>query len=239
MNGRPPYNEDELQAFVDGRLTGEARRRLLGALATDPSLAEEVQDYRMVNDALRHTFGEAEPPPRRLADLQRSRARRRVAAAAALFLPAGFLAGWLAQSLHTGPATEGPLAGGITLPAQARVHLNTVFHIDVGDRALMGDMLDRAEAVLTAYAGQDVQVEVVANASGLDLLRADTSVFANRVRRMMDEYENLAFVACANSIKRLREQGVDVPLIDRTHTRETAIDHVIERLQQGWTYIKI
>jgi intracellular sulfur oxidation DsrE/DsrF family protein len=56
---------------------------------------------------------------------------------------------------------------------------------------------------------------------------------------MMDRYDNLSFVACANSIKRLREQGVDVLLIDRTHTRETAIDHFIERLQQGWTYIKI
>ena len=43
----------------------------------------------------------------------------------------------------------------------------------------------------------------------------------------------------ANTIKRLKEQGVDVLLIDRTHARETAIDHVVERLRDGWTYIKI
>jgi hypothetical protein len=46
-------------------------------------------------------------------------------------------------------------------------------------------------------------------------------------------------VACANTIKRLQEKGVDVPLIDRTHARETAIDHVVARLRNGWTYIKI
>ncbi len=56
---------------------------------------------------------------------------------------------------------------------------------------------------------------------------------------MMDKYDNLTFVACANTIKRLKEQGVDVLLIDRTHASETAIDHVVERLQAGWTYIKI
>jgi len=56
---------------------------------------------------------------------------------------------------------------------------------------------------------------------------------------MMDKYDNLTFVACANTIERLRARGVDVHLIDRTHARSTAIDHVISRLREGWTYIKI
>jgi intracellular sulfur oxidation DsrE/DsrF family protein len=239
MNGRPPYTEDEVQGFADRRLTGEAARRMLGALEADPSLADRVQDCRMVNDVLRHAFGEVEPPPRRRTRGRRTGSPRRAAAAAALFLPAGFLAGWLMHSLHADRPAANLLAGGVTLPAQGREHLSTVFHIDVSDRALVSQMLDRAEAVLTAYAGQDMQVEVVANASGLDLLRADNPAFAARVRRMMDEYDNLAFVACANSIRRLREQGVDVRLVERTHTRATAIDHVVERLRQGWTYIKI
>ena len=71
-------------------------------------------------------------------------------------------------------------------------------------------------------------------------LRFDGSrIDPDRVRKMMDKYDNLTFVACANTIRRLREQGVDVLLIDRTHASETAIDHVIGRLQAGWTYIKI
>jgi len=75
--------------------------------------------------------------------------------------------------------------------------------------------------------------------AGINLLRADESAFAPRIRAMMEKYDNLTFVACANTIKRLQEKGVDVPLIDRTHARETAIDHVVARLRNGWTHIKI
>jgi len=28
-------------------------------------------------------------------------------------------------------------------------------------------------------------------------------------------------------------------LIDHTHSKETAIDHIVERLRGGWTYFKI
>jgi len=160
-------------------------------------------------------------------------------AAGMLILPLGFLAGWAGHSLLGLPHAPLPVKDGISLSDHGRDHLNTVFHIDVDDKSAMEDVLDRAEAILAAYADQNVRVEVVANAAGLGLLRADTSPFAPRVREMMDEYENLVFVACANTISRLKEQGVNVFLIDRTHSKETAIDHIVERLRGGWTYFKI
>jgi intracellular sulfur oxidation DsrE/DsrF family protein len=238
MNGDPRFTDEELNRFIDGELDDRTSSRLEDRLEREPALAARVRQYRSVDQAVREAFDRIEPPvghrPR-----ASSRPGRRGIAAAALLLPAGILAGWLGHSLLGVSEPRDPLAGGVNLPVQGRQHLNTVLHLDVDEQAVMAGVLDRAEAILAAYAGQGVQVEVVANAAGLNLLRADTSVYARRVHAMMDKYPNLTFVACANSIRRLREQGVDVLLIDRTHARETAIDHIVDRLRDGWTYIKI
>lgn len=237
MNSDMRCKDEDLHRYIDKELDDESRSRVKALLEEDPSLAARLQEYRSVDQALRDAFDEIEPP-RNTAPKAPIRVRRRRWAAAVL-LPAAFLAGWLVHSMVDVSQVRESLAGGVNLDVQGREHLNTVFHIDVDESAAMEAVLDRAEAVLTAFADQGAHVEVVANGAGLNLLRADTSALANRVRKMMDKYDNLTFVACANTIRRMKEQGVDVLLIDRTHASETAIDHVVERLQAGWTYIKI
>jgi intracellular sulfur oxidation DsrE/DsrF family protein len=238
MNGDPCFTDEELNRYIDGELEDKTRSRLEDRQERDPVLAARVRELRSVDQAVREAFDGIEPPVRHRPHAT-PRPGRRGMAAAAMLLPAGILVGWLGHSLLGVPELHDPLAGGINLPAQERQHLNTVLHLDVGEPAVMAGVLDRAAAILTAYAGQGVQVEVVANAAGLNLLRADKSAYAGRVRAMMDKYPTLAFVACANTLRRLKEQGVEVPLIERAHARETALDHIVERLREGWTYIKI
>jgi intracellular sulfur oxidation DsrE/DsrF family protein len=237
MKDERGLTDDDLHRYIDGEMDKRSRADFHALLDRDPSLAARVSEYRSVDRTIREALHALEPPAARAPDRGNAATPRRIAAA--LLLPAGFLAGWFGHSLSNVPETHEYLAGGVNLPVKGREHFNTVFHIDVDESAAVGEVLDRAEAVLTAYANQDAQVEVVANAAGLNLLRADVSEFAPRVRAMMDKYDNLAFVACANTIKKLEEQGVEVLLIDRTYARETAIDHVVDRLQDGWTYIKI
>lgn len=232
--------DDEIHRFVDGELSGEARRRMLERLETDPDVVARVHDYRTVNDALKHAFDGVRPPPNRRTRPARGVNLRRAAAAALLFLPIGFVAGWMAQSAGgSGHKALASLEDGISLPLQGTQRLNTVLHIDVDDERSLSKVLDRAEAILDAYDKQGIQVEVVANASGLNLLREGGSPVAERVKAMMQAHQNLTFVACMNAIKRFQEKGIDVQLIGRTHSGETAIDHIVQRLQEGWTYIKI
>jgi intracellular sulfur oxidation DsrE/DsrF family protein len=231
------FTDKDLHRYIDGEMDEPSRADFQALLDRDPSLAARVRRFRSVDQAIREAFDAAEPPAADAQNRGKAATPRRIAAA--LMLPVGFLAGWLGHSLSSVPETHEHLAGAVNLPVQGRQHLNTLFHIDVDESAAMGGVLDRAEAVLTAYAEEDLRVEVVANAAGLNLLRSDTSEFAPRVRAMMEKYDNLTIVACANTIKKLEEQGVEVVLIDRTHARETAIDHVVDRLQDGWTYIKI
>jgi len=237
MNGDVRCTDEDLHRYIDKELDEESRSRVKAILGEDPSVAARLRGYRSVDQAIRNAFDDIEPPRSSLPKVPMRVRRRRLAAA--VLLPAGFLAGWLVHSMVSVAEVRESLAGGVSLDVQGREHLNTVFHIDVDEKAAMENVLDRAEAILTGFADQGAQVEVVANGAGLNLLRADTSALASRVRMMMDKYDNLTFVACANTIRRLKAQGVDVLLIDRTHASETAIDHVVERLQAGWTYIKI
>ncbi len=165
MNGDRSCMDEDLHRFIDGELDDASSDRVQDLLERDPSLAARVRDYRSVDQALRRAFDDVEPPRNRLPN-QSIRAKRSRVAAAALLLPAGFGAGWVMHSAFSVPEMLGPLVGGTSLSVQGREHLNTVFHIDVDERSVMEGVLNRAEAILTAYADQGAQVEVVANAAG-------------------------------------------------------------------------
>jgi intracellular sulfur oxidation DsrE/DsrF family protein len=239
MNEDILCSDEELNRFVDHELSDRDRRRLEHHLAADSVLAEKVRQYRAIDQALRDAYDEVEPPPRRAIAKNIWTSIGKGLALAAVLLPLGICIGWLLQASITSADIHAPLAGSIGSPAEHGQHLNTVWHIDVDEQAVAEGLLNRVESILTAYAEQEIRVEVVANAAGLNLLRADKSAVAHRVSAMMDKYDNLMFLACANSIQRLKEEGEKVQLIGRTLASETAIDHIVKRLRAGWTYVKI
>jgi intracellular sulfur oxidation DsrE/DsrF family protein len=49
----------------------------------------------------------------------------------------------------------------------------------------------------------------------------------------------LAFVACGNAIARYRSAGLDVTLVPEARVERTAVEHIVDRVRQGWTYLKI
>jgi len=55
----------------------------------------------------------------------------------------------------------------------------------------------------------------------------------------MRERNNVHFIACAYGIRLLHERGVEPNIIEGISTDKTAMDHIIDRLQSGWTYIKV
>ena len=82
------------------------------------------------------------------------------------------------------------------------------------------------------------QIEVVANASGINLLKVGHPL-NDKVMSMMDEYDNLTFIACANAIKQLRAQGIHPAMLKKVGTEKTAFSHIVARLQNGWRYVKV
>lgn len=117
-NENIPIGEDDLQAFVDGRLTA-ARFAMVEAFLTDhPDVTPRVEADQRIRDALRAQlepkFSEPIPPRLRIASLQaahrlRSIGRMRAAAAAAALFIAGAGSGWLASRVTGGIQSNAPL----------------------------------------------------------------------------------------------------------------------------------
>lgn len=107
-----------------------------------------------------------------------------------------------------------------------------------GEEAL-ATALDEVEGLLRSARAERraIEVEIVANSSGLDLL-ADASPYARRVAALRKEYPNLGLVACGQTIARRRAGGLEVNLVPGTAIAPSALEQVIERLRSGWIYVR-
>ncbi|RMG31390.1 MAG: hypothetical protein D6721_01315 [Gammaproteobacteria bacterium] len=223
-----------IQAFIDDELPAAERQRMLEALEADVRLREQVCRMRMTKEWVRQAFEEVAPPPR----LQPHRAglprRFGLAAACLLVFLCGALVGGWCEHART-PALQAVVLH------RAAVHGHRVLlHLAEDDPAKFHTALTEAERLLERYAGEGGRVEVLTNAGGIDLLRADVSPYVRQVAGLMQRYDGrITFIACANAIRRVRERGEKVILIDHVRTDTTAIDHILHRLEEGWTYVRI
>jgi len=116
-----------------------------------------------------------------------------------------------------------------------------LIHVSQADAARSPETLDEIENLVRFYREQhqSARVEVVINAGGLDLVRADTTRFAERIRRMQRDYDNLTFAACQNTIDRLkREHGITARLLPGVTVIDSGVAQIMRRQQQGWAYIR-
>jgi intracellular sulfur oxidation DsrE/DsrF family protein len=84
-----------------------------------------------------------------------------------------------------------------------------------------------------------MQLEIIANSRGINLLRTGVSPHAERIAHMKQRHANLHWVACGQSIARFTQDGEQVVLLPATRTAPTAIEEIVTRLQQGWTYVRV
>ena len=135
----------------------------------------------------------------------------------------------------TSPLPTGPSAYG-NPPSKVLIHIAR------DETLLLGETLNEVESLLRHYRDtrQDARVEVVINGKGLELVRVDTSVFAERIQTLQREFDNLTFAACQNTIDRLqREQGIIVRLLPGVVVIDSGMAELMRRQNQGWTYIQV
>jgi intracellular sulfur oxidation DsrE/DsrF family protein len=118
---------------------------------------------------------------------------------------------------------------------------NLLLHLTSNDPAKMEAALDYAEQLLAEkrHKNSAFQLEVVANDGGVELLRRDTSPYPQRIEKLLTEYNNVSFLACANALRKLRARGVKVELLPGTRSDNTAIGEIVKRIEGGWNYLKV
>lgn len=261
------FSDEFLNAFVDDQLAADEKGRAYLQISQDENLNRQVCELRKMHELVQLAYRDLPMPPERSIERKRRRLSMRTGIAATLVL--GLILGTQIEmptstSVASKPtsattalakrvAAPTPVSASRTTALGAKPLSNdrTVYgtlankvliHIADDDTIQVGQALDEIESLLKYYraSGQNARVEVVINGRGLELVRADTSIFAERIHKLQREFDNLTFAACQNSIDRLkREQGILVRLLPGVVVIDSGMAELMRRQNQGWTYIQV
>ena len=237
------FSDEMLNAYLDGELDKDEQQRLLEALNADQALSQRVCELGRVRSLVQFAYHDvaADTPPQKP---HGPFPRRLLALAASLTLVAGVTLGWVTHQYYSPQQGLLELASHVELNNQ-RASAETwrvLLHLTTDNPKRLQVVLDEAETLLAQYAqtNQPLQMQILTNGSGLNLLRADTSAYSQRVRAMQARYKNLVFVACGTAIKRLQEEKkLNVQLLPDVDITPSALGEVMRKQGEGWTYIKI
>lgn len=245
-NNTMDLTDNELHALVDGELPAERQSQLMAVIAADPALARRVCELRHLKAQVHLAYAlpatdnsSAEKPRRRIS-------RWPALAAGLLIAVVSGLSGWL---LHPDDAVDNnrlvllDQGGRGQAPAVAGSdETRIVVHVTNPSMAVAADLLNEVESLLVAYEeqGRPLRLEVISNGPGLALLREGLSTEKERIHQLAEDHPNLTFVACLNTINRLRvEKGVEVNLVPDAEVTRSGVSRVVKRQKEGWTYIKV
>jgi len=226
MSREREVSREMQNAFVDGQLDAADWTALVERMGGDESLRRQLCELRTLKDMVKGAYADARPSRAPTAADRRGWAR--VAGLALVFALAGWLVHGATDRGQAAAELRGVSAGGI------------VVHVASSRGEVVNTALQEVEDYLrdARAAGRKVKVEIVANQTGMDILRSDTSAYAKRLERLHAAYPNLTFSACNQTADRLREKGVAVKLLPGVHFAPTALDEIVKRMQQGWVYIR-
>lgn len=238
MSRNMPISDELLGAFLDNQLDDRERVQVLEALQQDKTLEAEVCELR--NDMELVALAYRSPPlPKTYPAMSGGMRPGWRMAAAVLLVITGAMTGWLVHGWR------GDLAGS---PLQEIAQLNPVspgaskiiFHLGSLEPSRVEGMLDTVEDLLREGRahGSPLQVEIIANAEGLGLLRRG-SPYAGRIGSLAEAYDNVSFLACGIAMENARlSENTDVQLLPQARRISAALEQILTRLKQGWTYVR-
>lgn len=247
-------SEERLNAFIDDELDASEKNEVFEALDEDPGLSKQLCELRQLSELVRHAY---DKPP--AIENYRAQPGRRIgrlgrAAAATVLLGLGAAVGWTSHQ----PKPES--AGGLHAMYwdEHRAFQNAdlakiddqkgtkriIVHLNTSSVDKFEEALGTAEHLLQTYAKTEngAEIEVVANASAIRMLRAGHSPYSQRVRELQQRYFNLTFLACKDAMDHIRElEGLqsDVNLLPEVDVTPSALEHILNRLSEGWMYINV
>lgn len=234
-----PLAQVYLDAYVDGELAADERALVMARLEADAAFKADACELRLLKDQVRNAYL---APPAVPQQMRRMPGGWSMAMAASLILALGVGAGWLGRDVASQPAAFESLAGlpdgyrAVALSAQIDPN-KIILHLDSGDPGRLEKVLDLADRLLAKQ--RAARIEIVVNSYGLDLLRADVTPLAGRIESMAQQHANLSFVACGQTVARLKRDGVKVDLLPVAYTSSSAINEIMTRMGQGWVYVKV
>ena len=116
-----------------------------------------------------------------------------------------------------------------------------VIHVDNNDPKRMNMALNNAANVDAYYKAkaQQVEIEVVAYDPGLIMLHAAKSPVKKRITSFGQNFNNISFKACGNTHRKMsKKAGKKVALLPQAKMVSSGVVHMIQRQEEGRSYIR-
>jgi len=242
------YSDEIINEYLDGELDARIEKDITLASLDDHELQKHIHELRQVRALVRQALV-IEPKTGTVATNRLSRHRVLISGiAASLLMVIGVLIGWGLQPKESFGNVQAFIGPGSIKTAPQLVAGNysentrVILLISSSETRSMRTALDQAENLLEAYrdAGRELRLEILVNSNGLDLFRRDMTPFAQRLASMQRKYSNLELLACSKTIKRLkREKHIDAKLVSGVKVVPSALNQILSRLTDGWSYIRV
>lgn len=252
-------SDDRLNAFVDDQLDASEKSEIFEAMDTDSSISQRACELRQLGELVRHAY---DRPPQ--SERLRKQTARRVnpfgrAAAATLLVGLGATLGWIGhqQPDATTPMQSGNMnamflsdddrafhSGDLSTVTNENQLKRVIVHLNTSNEAKFEKALATAEQLLSTYADEShgAEIELVANASAVKMLRSGHTPYAQRIRALQEQYFNLTFLACKDAMDHVREMenlDGDLNMLPDVEVTPSALEHILNRMNEGWVYLNV
>jgi intracellular sulfur oxidation DsrE/DsrF family protein len=236
-------SDEFLNSFVDNQLASAEKSQAFDAISQSEALKERVCELRGLKELVQHAYSQPPVYTRSAVKQLRPWKKQLQALAACLLLLLGGVSGWMTHSWTSRQNNHEMTAIMQSIPSADAITdiRKIIFHLSTSNPTRLKAALDETEGLLENYrrANHKVQVELIANQGGVDLLRSDVSAYTNRISAMHEKYPNLNFLVCGKTIGKLKNDGENVQLLPHTGVASSAADQINKRLHEGWGYVRI
>lgn len=242
--GDKKISQDKLNLFIDEQLDNEEMDVIRQALLDDKELRERVCQLKAVRELIGYAYTEVPKSRYEESKSKQSKSFFFRAIAASVVLVTGVILGW--STYEYSPNGMNAISAENTFQYVAN-HVavdhskrKIILHIDSGNLQVVNAALNEVDHLLATYrkANTPMQLEVVANKTGINMLRPDISPYITRIQKLIDD-DNVSFYACERSISKAnKKEGIEIILMPDVKTDKTAREIIPSRLEKGWVYIK-
>ena len=238
-------SDELLHSFLDNELTESDKSRLFQILEQDDPLKAHVCEMHNLKELLQHAYPVTASPAAQTDKLPRRRfgLYSYCLAASLAFLVFGSAICWMFTTQNSVASYQKTafLIKTIQDNNIAADPSKIIVQVSNSNPVRIKMALDEAESLLKSYREnrQPLELEIIANGGGLDLLRADRPAFKSRLTTMQAKYENLHVYACNLSLNALQKTGIDVHLLPETLIATSALGEISKRVKEGWDYVRV
>jgi len=241
MSKQESISDEQLNALLDNELDDAERARLFESIRNDKELSSRYCKLRQVKEMVTLSYNDLPLPKNGMPGLshQRFASKISMSAAAMVLVFLGVVIGWSVNSTIGTSDTASFYTVDRLNPNTLQTN-RVLLHLATRDDSRISESLEKIESLLetSASQGKAIEVEVVANSDGLNILRRG-SRYADRIKMMTAKYSNVSFMACgiAKQNAQIRE-GQQIALIPEARTIPGAMERILKRVTGGWAYVR-